>query len=223
VGRLAKLLSFVRTTKNEAQVSEAKADPGGGAIVTAEHFSAPGDDSHPLPGDYVTLNSDSGTGRETAVGYVDPINAPKALPGDKRIYARDEDGAVVVEIWLKNTGEATVLNANGSIVLRPDGGSIMTTPASTFNAAADGAITATNSEGSFTLAADGAITAANLKGSYSLAAAGDFSVNGVIIGVNGNITTGGTITALDVTASSTSVTLSTHLTEAFDVPPTPGT
>lgn len=138
MGRIAKLLSFVRLTRNNAKVSDVKVDPGGGANITAEHFSAPGDDSHPLPGDYVALNTNSGTGREDAIGYVDPLNEPKALPGDKRIYARDENGVLIVEIWLKNTGEATIFNANGSVTLSPSG-----------------SIKCANSSGSFELQAGG--------------------------------------------------------------------
>lgn len=206
MGRIAKLLSFIRTVKNGAKVSDVKVDPGGGANITAEHFAPPGDDSHPLPGDYVALNNDSGSGRESAIGYVDPLNEPKALPGDKRIYARDEDGVLIVEIWLKNTGEATIFNANGSVTLRPDGGAITTTPLSVFDADADGSIAGTNGNGSF-----------------ELQAAGDFLVNGVTIDTNGNISTAGKLNADDVTADNQNVTLSTHTTPAFGVPPTPGT
>ena len=81
MGRIAKLLSFVREVRNGAKVSDSKVDPGGGADITAQHFAAAGDDSHPMPGDYVALNTDSGSGRESAVGYLDPLNAPKALTG----------------------------------------------------------------------------------------------------------------------------------------------
>lgn len=171
MGRIAKLLSFLRVTRNSAKASDVKVDPGGGPNITAEHFAAAGDDSHPLPGDYVALNTDSGSGRESAIGYLDPLNEPKAQPGDKRIYARDEDGVVIVEIWLKNTGEATVLNENGSVTLRPDGGTITTTPESTFDAKADGSI-----------------KGANGNGSFELAVGGDFLVNGVIIDSSGNVT-----------------------------------
>lgn len=121
MGRIAKLLSFFRVTRNTAKISDVKVDPGGGPNITAEHFSASGDDAHPLPGDYVALNTDSGSGRESAIGYLDPLNEPKALPGDKRIYARDEDGTLISEIWLKNTGEALISNDNGSVTLSPDG------------------------------------------------------------------------------------------------------
>ena len=172
MGRIAKLLSFVRVTRNDAKISDVKVDPGGGPNVTAEHFASSGDDAHPLPDDYVIINDSAGTGRKASIGYLDPLNIPKALPGDKRIYARDEDtGAVVVEIWLKNDGTAIVSNDNGSIMLRPDGGSIATTPQSTFDAKADGSIKGANSSGSF-----------------ELQAGGDFVVNGVTIAANGDVT-----------------------------------
>lgn len=206
MGRLAVLLSFLRTTKNGAKVSDVKVNPGGGANVTAEHFSAPGDDSHPIPGDFVALNGDSGTGRESATGYLDPKNAPKALPGDKRIYARGSNGVLIVEVWLKNTGEATTVNANGSVTLRPDGGTLITTPECTFDAKADGSI-----------------KGANAAGSFELAVNGDFLVNGVTIDTSGNISTAGTLNAEDITADNQDVTLSTHETPSFGAPPTPGT
>ena len=69
MGRIAKLLSFVRVVRNGANLSDVKVDPGGGANITAEHFATPGDDSHPMPNDYVALSADSGTGRESAIGY----------------------------------------------------------------------------------------------------------------------------------------------------------
>ena len=90
-----------------------------------------------------------------------------------------------MEVWLKNTGEATILNANGSVTLRPDGGTITTTPGSTFDAKADGSIKGDNGGGSF-----------------ELEAGGDFLVNGVIIDTSGNITSPATITAPNVAGAS---------------------
>lgn len=186
MGRIARLLSFVRLTKNGAKVSDVKVNPGGDPNITAEHFADAGDDSHPLITDYVALNTDTGAGRETAIGYLDPINESKAQPGDKRIYGRDADtGEVVVEVWLKNDGTAVVSNENGSVTLRPNGGTVVTTPESTFDAAADGSI-----------------AGANGSGSFKLAVGGDFLVNGVTIDTSGNITGPATITAPNVVASS---------------------
>lgn len=121
MGRIARLLSFARVMRRGAVISDAKCDPGGGANVTAEHFAPPGDDSHPLPGDYVALIAASGNGRETAAGYLDTINAPVASPGEKRMYARDGGGASVVSLWLKADGSALLSNGGGYIELKASG------------------------------------------------------------------------------------------------------
>jgi len=163
-----------------------------------------------------------GTGKESIVGYADTINEPKALAGDKRIYARDSSGAVVVEVWLKNTGEAEISNANGSVFLRPDGGTIITTPESTFDAKADGSIKGSNNNGSFELQtdggsvtatplctfeakADGSIKGSNANGSFELQTGGDFLVNGVTIDTSGNITSPATITGVNLVGSTSVV------------------
>ena len=172
MGRIGRLLSFVRTTRHGANVSDVKIDPGGGANVTSEHFASAGEDAFPLTTDYPISVELQRQGVAAVVGYIDPLNAPKSLEGEKRIYARDKDtGLVIVEVWLKNDGEATTFNENGSITLRPDGGSIITTPLSIFDSKADGSIAGTNGNGSFELAANG-----------------DFLVNGVKIAANGVIT-----------------------------------
>lgn len=120
-GLIGRVLSFVRVTRNGAQISDVKVNPGGGPNVTAEHFAPPGDDSHPLPTDYAYTAPTPQRGRLAAVGYVDPLNTPQAQPGEKRIYARDTDGVVVVEVWLKNDGTITAENGNGSVTLSADG------------------------------------------------------------------------------------------------------
>ena len=122
MGRIAKLLSFVRVTRNDAKISDVKIDPGGGSNITAEHFAPAGDDSFPLKTDYVVTNDIPRAGGEAVVGYVDPINTPKANKGDKRIYARDANtGAAVIELWLKNDGSGILSNANGSLELQANG------------------------------------------------------------------------------------------------------
>lgn len=118
---LGKLLSFIRGTRNGAKLSDVKLDPGGGPNVTSEHFSAPGDDAHPLPGDYVIHVAIQRSGGSAVVGYLDPKNDQKAAAGDKRIYARDGDGASIVELWLKNDGTAVLENANATVTMSPNG------------------------------------------------------------------------------------------------------
>ena len=176
--RIAKLLSFTHVVRNEANVSDVKIDQGGGDNITVEHFAPPGDDSFPLPDDYVLAVDVPRSGSKVAAGYVDPINTPKANEGDKRIYGRKADGTPVNEVWLKNDGSILVSNDNGSALLRPDGGSITTTPNSTFDAKADGSIKGDNGSGSF-----------------ELKTSGDIDLNGVNIDPAGNITCPTTIVA----------------------------
>lgn len=101
-----------------AEGKDIKSDRGSGDNVTAQHFSAPGDDALPLPGDYNALSGATGTGRQTSVGYRDGKNEGKAAPGEKRIYARDAEGVLVCEVWLKNTGEVEISTvASGADVI----------------------------------------------------------------------------------------------------------
>lgn len=96
-------------------------DHGGGANKTAEHFGPAGDDSQPLPGDFASIGTDRGSGRELVHGYSDSKNPSKAGPGEKRTYARALDGNVVGEVWLRNDGSLEATGKGGSITIAPDG------------------------------------------------------------------------------------------------------
>lgn len=172
MGRIAKLLSFVRGEANGAKVSDVKADPGGGANVTAQHFASPGDDSHPLPGDYVASVGAAGTGRENAVGYLDPNSEQKSQAGDKRIYARNGPGSESCEVWLKADGSVLIQNGTGGTVLNPDG-----------------SVVTTNGGGVMTFAVDGSFSIVNGGGAMSLAANGVASINGATITEDGDFVT----------------------------------
>lgn len=187
---IAKLLSFVRTTSNDANVTDVEIDIGGGDNRTAQHFSAPGDDSFPLDTDYVLTSDKPRNGGKAAHGYLDPVNTAVANKGDKRIYGRDTNtGAPVNQVWLKNDGSILISNDNGSVLLSPDGGALTTTPGGTFDAKADGSIKGDNGSGSF-----------------ELQAGGNFLVNGVIIDPSGNITTPAAVSAATM-AATTSLTV----------------
>lgn len=121
MGRVTKLLKFARRTLRGVQVSESTIDPGGGPLVTATHWQSPGDDSHPLASDYVFAVDGTQAGKAAALGYIDPVLTPKTAPGEKRIYARDEAGAEVAEIWLKSDGTITLVNDAASVTLAPSG------------------------------------------------------------------------------------------------------
>lgn len=188
---VASLLSFTRTTSNDAKVTDVEVDLGGGNVVTAQHFSAPGDDSHPLKTDYAATSEVPRSGSRIAHGYLDPINTGVAQEGDKRIYGRDQsDGSAVNQVWLKNDGSVLVSNDNGSVLVRTDGGTLTTTPSSTFDAKADGSIKGVNGSGSF-----------------ELQAGGDFVVNGATIDTTGKITSPVQVVAPTMTAA-TSLTVS---------------
>lgn len=102
-------------------MSDVKVDTGGGANATADHYSAPGDDSHPLPGDRVALVDTQGARRRAAVAYLDTKNDQTAGPGEKRIYARDASGAAVAEVWLKSDGSIVIDNGSGTVTLKTNG------------------------------------------------------------------------------------------------------
>ena len=127
MGRIAKILSVLHTTKNGARQTDIKIDPGNGANVTAQYFAETGADSQPMPGDYVYYQQATQTGSAVVIGLIDPDSAPVAGPGEVRHYARDSGGTTQSAYWLK---------ADGSIVL--------TTAAGDNTFAADGSITFSN-------------------------------------------------------------------------------
>lgn len=108
MGRTAQVLNVGRSTEEGIEIVHVQCDPGGGAIVTAELFTGPGDDSLPLPGDSVALQEGTGAGVEQAVGFVDSANHGTAEPGERRSYARDEDGVPVCEISLQKNGRILI-------------------------------------------------------------------------------------------------------------------
>lgn len=139
MGRIAKLLAFTRVTRNGAKLSDVEVDPGGGALITSEHMSSPGDDSFPLINDYVGIMGIERTGGAVVVGNVDPLNDPVAQEGEKRIYGRDPaTGLAVNQVWLKANGDVLVSNDNGSFLLRQDGGILGNNGAGSFELEAGG-------------------------------------------------------------------------------------
>lgn len=122
MGLIAKVLSYTRIADRfGAKVSDVKHDPGGGANETGEHFQAANQDAVPLPGDYLLTVSVQRTGGAVVAGFIDPKQEQTAEPGEYRAYARDADGAQVVQIHLKKDGTARMNNANGFIELQADG------------------------------------------------------------------------------------------------------
>lgn len=134
MGFIATVVSFARSVVSGAQAPEAKVDRGGGDTITAGHFSAPGDDSQPLPGDIVFVAEDEGQGNGQIVGYQDAKTSPVAAGGERRLYARRGPGVVSCEVWLKADGTLTLKNDLGSIELDPTGNVTAKTPLGSFGA-----------------------------------------------------------------------------------------
>ena len=113
MGDIARALSFVRSIRDGARITDVKVNPDGGSNRTVEHFDGAGEDAHPLTTDYAVLVPIQGTGRGVAAGYADTKNAPKTGPGEKRSYGRNPDtGAPVNEVWLKSDGAVFIETAN---------------------------------------------------------------------------------------------------------------
>ncbi len=140
MGIMAVLKNFTRVFSGDVHHTDATVDPGGQPLKTSEHFSAAGDDSHPLTGDYVAAVSIPRSGGCVAVGYVDPSNAAVTQPGGKRIYSRNENAAPQGQVWLKNNGENLVANSVVSLKQTPDGAQIVTNGAGTYELEAGGDI-----------------------------------------------------------------------------------
>ncbi len=117
MGRIGRVVAWAARTIG----GDTTNNPGGGALLRSTHAVPPGFDAAPLAEDFVVSVDIQGTGRTAAVGYVDGENAPAATPGEARVYARTANGAVVVSLFLRADGSATLQNGNGTMVLRPDG------------------------------------------------------------------------------------------------------
>lgn len=121
MGRIAQVLRSTRTSDDTGHGLDVVADPGGSANATAPHYSSPGVDSAPLPGDYAALEDSTGVGEEFCAGYADTANAGLAAPGEVRLYSRASTGAVQGDVWIKGDGTIVATNAGGSLTLSPGG------------------------------------------------------------------------------------------------------
>jgi len=190
VGRIAKILQFVRVVRNDiasSKVSDVTVDVGGGTNVSAENFAGAGDDSYPLLTDYaliVPVPSD----RDACIGYVDTKNTPKALEGDKRIYSRDPGtGNVIAEVWLKADGTIIGVNTNGQFVLQAGGDFVINGLTIDVN----GNINTTGTIDSGDITSTGTVEGDTVKGNTSLLAGSAE----VVAHVHGGVTAGSVNTA----------------------------
>ena len=120
MGRVAEVLAATRRVIRGIPVLSVKLSRGGGANATADHYGPSGDDSPPIVGDFAHSSGGPGSGQEQITGYHDTQNPGEALPGEKRLYARTEDGAIVGTIWIKRDGTIRIETSGPVIVDSPD-------------------------------------------------------------------------------------------------------
>lgn len=199
MGMIAKVLNWTAKTLS----GDVECNPGGGANIRAQLANPPGVDAPPLNGDFAVIVRVQGTGRAVQVASIDAI-ASTAQPGEHRVYARDANGAQVVELHLKGDGSAVLSNDKGS---------------ATFGA--DGSHTLTKGGASVVVAADESLSMLNGSGGVRVAAGGEVTINGVTFSTSGAIDAPSTIKGQGVTDTTTDVTLGTH--NHGGPPPEPGT
>lgn len=134
MGFLGEVVAFERATVEGAQAPEVRIDRGGDEPATVGHYTPPGIDAAPLPGDNAYASDDVGAGAAQAVGYQDPKTAPVAGGGEIRIYSRSGPGIASAEVLCKADGTLVLRNLLGSIELGLDGRVTVTTPLGTFTA-----------------------------------------------------------------------------------------
>jgi len=119
MGRLAKVLEYFEEEFDGATIGRVKCDLGGERPVTADHYSALGEEEHPLPGDFAFLVEDDGTGRWVAIRFFDPKWTRRAQPGEIVRYSRDASGAPKAIWHLKADG--TIDLNSGKAKVSPSG------------------------------------------------------------------------------------------------------
>jgi len=126
MGQIATVISTERVTGDDGNpIVEVRCDAGAGPI-TAELLQPSGDDSLPLPGDFVALVEGPGQGTQLAVATCDGKNTGTSAAGERRLYARkNADGTIVSDLWLKGDGTIAIrgLVNGGSATLDPSDGS----------------------------------------------------------------------------------------------------
>ena len=120
-GVIARQIGFNFTDRGGDSVAEIIADRGAGDNVTADLYQDAGTDSQPLSDDWLAVLQIVGTGKGAVVGVVDPKNAQKAAPGEKRLYSRDGSGQEIAEIWIRNDGAVYLSNEACEFNLEPSG------------------------------------------------------------------------------------------------------
>ena len=111
MGLIGQVTGFSRDVVEGMQAPTTQVDVGGGDTITADHYT-PAGDAPPLKTDFAVLvEVQDGY---VAIGYLDPINAGVAQPGEWRAVGRDSSGAIKGYILISATGQ---INVNGNFTV----------------------------------------------------------------------------------------------------------
>lgn len=121
MGRIGTVNKVTSVTDGDESTVDITFDPGGGDDTVGTLFRPPGDDSRPLPGDFVASSSHPGGEGQAVVGFADYVNASVAKDGEVRRYSRDSEGAVKAELHLKADGELVLKNGAVELTLGASG------------------------------------------------------------------------------------------------------
>ncbi len=116
LGNVVQVERFAADADRAAPIVEVQVAIGD-ETITAHLLLGPGCDALPLPGDEVLLSEGEGEGETYAMAFADPKNEGTAEEGENRTFARDEDGNIACEIWLKKTGGVSIksIRADGTV------------------------------------------------------------------------------------------------------------
>lgn len=121
LGKVAHCERVVEDSVPKVRVFVDEGDSENPELIEAELLSEPGVDALPLPGDEVSIIESEGSGNTISQAFADLMNPGKAEQGERRTYARADDGKIVAEVWLKKDGTVVTKNDKGKLTLHTDG------------------------------------------------------------------------------------------------------
>lgn len=142
MGMMGRILGYGNVVVRLAKFPTVTVESNTGDNKRAEYFQSSGDDSPPLNGDNIALIGQQRQGGWQAVGVIDHRNSGLSAPGEKRIYSRDDAGAVKAELYIKKDGSCTLKNSSGTYQLdiSAAGAAVLTLSSSLTVSAADATV-----------------------------------------------------------------------------------
>ena len=206
MGRIARVLDYIKTTINGANTSRTVVDLSAGANITADQFSSAGDDSAPVNSDYAITVSIQRTGGAVVVGYLDPKNPKVSNKGERRLLGRSQEGDKVSEIYLKNDGTITLFNDSAQTTISPNGDIIGSNNNGSYEVNSGGVVTLSSNGATLVLNQSSLVSSVPIAAPSYTGSGGGAATMTAGIDMAGNSITN----ASDVVASGISLTGHTH-------------